>query len=129
MKKTIYKIQGINVKEFDRKTHNIVFTIRFSRNDVLDEFDHPWNLSNIPNLINSILIKVKQSDKVIVEADSDDFLDNIYITRIDNEDFIEERLLDWFRRLSEKIKGLKHERRPNVFMSAVADIKHQKLTL
>ena len=129
MKKTIYKLHEISVKEFDRKTHNLVFNVRFSKDGTLDQFEYPWKIGNIPALVNDVLLKVKRSDKIIVEADSDDFLDNIYITRVADEDLIEERMLEWFRKLVEKVKGLKHERRPKVFMSAVADIKHQKLTL
>lgn len=128
MNKTIYQLREINVKEFDRKTNSLIFSIRFSKNDTLDEIDVPWNMSNIPNLVNEVLLKIKQRDKIIVESDSDDFLDNIYIIRIANEEMVEERMLDFFRRLTERIRGLKHERNTKIFMSVISDVKHQKLT-
>ncbi len=129
MNRTIYRIHEIAVKDFVRKENHIVFTIRFSKSDTLDEFDVPWNMSNIPALVNDILLKIKQRDKIIIEADSDDILGNIYITRISNEEEAEERMLDFFRRLVEKIKSIKHESRTHVFMNMLGDVKHQKLTL
>ena len=129
MNRTIYKIHEIAVKDFSRKDHHLVFTVRFSKNDTLDEFDVPWNMGNVATLVNDILMKIKQRDKIIIEADSDDVLGNIYITRIYNEEEVEERMLDFFKRLVEKIKSIKHERRTNVFMNMLGDVKHQKLTL
>ncbi|MDP4012204.1 MAG: hypothetical protein Q8R00_01195 [Candidatus Nanoarchaeia archaeon] len=129
MKKTIFRLHEVYIKEFDRKQNHLVFGIKFSKNENLDELVLPWKIGDSVNLVNEIILKVKSKDKLIIETESDDILDNIYITRIDNEEAIEERMLDFFRRLFERIKSIKHESRPNVFMNLVTDVKHQKLVL
>ena len=102
MKKTIFKLNEIAVKDFNRKEKRLLLNIRFNKEETMDEFDLLWNMSNIPGLVNEILLKIKSRDKIIIEADSDDILDNIYITRIADEEFVEDRMLDFFKRLTEK---------------------------
>lgn len=129
MNKTVYKIHEITVKEYNRGESKLLMNVKFSKNDILNEFTNSFDTSNSAAAVNSILLKLKSMDKIIVESESDDFLDNIYITRIFNEDAVEEKMLMFFSKLFEKIRSLKHERIAGRYLNTIDDIKHQKLTL
>ena len=129
MNKTIYKIHEITVKDYNRGENKIVFNVKFSKNEMVNEFTESFEPANSASVVNAILLKLKSMDKIIVESDSDDFLDNIYITRIFNEDLIEEKMLMFFSKLFEKVRALKHERVAGRYLNTIDDIKHQKLVL
>ena len=129
MNKTIYKIHEITVKEYNRSENKIAFNVKFSKNDLINQFTEAFEPANSAAVVNAILLKLKSMDKIIVESESDDFLDNIYITRIFNEDLIEEKMLMFFSKLFEKVRSLKHERIAGKYLNTIDDIKHQKLVL
>ncbi len=128
MNKTVYQIKEIVVKDYSRKESRLLLTAKFTKNDVLDEITQSYETTNPAGVVNDIILKIKSKDKIIVE-DSDDILNNIYITRIENEDEIEERMLAFFSKLFDKIRSLRHETVAGRYLNTIDDIKHQKLVL
>ena len=129
MNKTIYKLHEVSVKDYTRKDNKLLLKVRFSKNEVLNEFIEPYGITSSVELVKSIIFKIKSMDKVIVETESDDLLDNIYIIRLHNEEEVEERMLEFFRKLLDKVKGLKHETIASRYLNTIDNIRHQKLTL
>ena len=65
---------------------------------------------------------------MIVE-DSDDILQNIYITRIENEEVAEEKMLYFFQNLSTKLSKIKTLKKAQDYMKLYDEIKTTKLIL
>lgn len=128
MNKTVYQLKEIVVKDYSRKENRLLLTVKFTKNDILDEITQSYETTNSAGVVNDILLKIKSKDKIIVE-ESDDILSNIYITRISNEEEAEERMLAFFSKLFEKVRSLKHERIAGRYLNTIDDIKHQKLIL
>lgn len=128
MNKTVYQLKEIVVKDYSRKENRLLLTVKFTKNDILDEITQSYETTNSAGVVNDILLKIKSKDKIIVE-ESDDILSNIYITRISNEEEAEERMFSFFSKLFDKIRSLKHETVAGRYLNTIDDIKHQKLIL
>jgi len=128
MKKDIYKLKKIEVKSFDTKTLKSVLKVYFTKNDQMQEFSHDFDLKNPVEIVNKILLEIKKKDKIIIE-DSDDILQNIYIQRIDNEEEIEVKMLNFFQILCSKCAKLKSMTKAPEYMRIYDEIKVTKFIL
>jgi len=129
MQKTVYKIKKIEVLEFKPKESVSVIKISFMKNDVPEQIVKEFPMSNNPvEMVNKIILEVKSKDKMIVE-DTNDILQNIYITRIDNEEIMEEKLLLFFQNLCGKYAKMKSLKKAPDYMKLYDEIKTTKLVL
>ncbi|MBI2671843.1 hypothetical protein HYX16_02825 [Candidatus Woesearchaeota archaeon] len=125
MQKDIYKLKKIEVKSFDTKTLKSTLKIYFTRNEQMQEFSHDFELRNPVEIVNKILLEIKKKDKIIVE-DSDDVLKNIYIQRIENEEELEAKMLNFFQVLCSKCAKLKSMTKAPEYMRIYDEIKITK---
>ena len=121
MNKTVYQLKEIVVKDYSRKDNRLLLTVRFTKNDILDEITQSYETTNSAGVVNDIILKIKSKDKIIVE-ESDDILSNIYITRISNEEEAEERMLAFFSKLFDNVWSLKHETVAGRYLNTIDDI-------
>jgi len=128
MQKDIFRLKKIEVKSFDTKTLKSTLKIYFTRNDQMQEFSHDFDLKNPVEIVNKILLEIKKKDKIIIE-DSDDILQNIYIQRIDNEEEIEVKMLNFFQILCSKCAKLKSMTKAPEYMRIYDEIKVTKFIL
>lgn len=127
MQKTILRLKRIEIKEFKPKELRANIDIIFDKNDVEKIISKEIILRNPLDIVNKILLTMKSEGKMIVEEEDDDILKNIYITRIDREEEIEEKLFSWFRSLCEKAKHLKNVKVAPQYMKVFNEIKVMKL--
>ena len=128
MQKTVFQIKKVEVKEFKPKEGLSVIKITYSKNGEQKQITKSFHLSNPVEVVNKIILEVKSADKVIIE-ESDDILQNIYITRIENEEEIEEKLLFFFQSLCSKFSRIKTMNKANDYMKLYDEIKTTKLIL
>ncbi len=102
--------------------------ITFTRNDQVEQVVKEFNLKNPVEIVNNILLEIKKKDRMIVE-DSDDVLQNIYITRIENEEEVEEKLLYFFQGLCSKFSKIRSMTRAPDYMKLYDEIKTTKFVL
>ncbi len=129
MQKTIYKIKKIEVADFKPKESVSMIKITYTKNDQIQQIVKDFSTTNNPvELVNKIMLEVKSKDKVIVE-ESDDILQNIYITRIENEEATEEKMLMFFQNLCAKFSKIKSLKKASDYMKLYDEIKITKLIL
>ena len=129
MQKTVYKIKKIEVLEFRPKESVSVIKISFTKNDIPEQIIKEFPMSNNPvEMVNKIMLEVKSQNRMIVE-DTDDILQNIYITRIDNEEVMEEKMLLFFQNLCGKFSKMRSLTKAPDYMKLYDEIKTTKLVL
>ena len=128
MQKDIYKLKRIEIKSFDTKTLKTTLNIYFTKNDQMHEFYYDFELRNPVEIVNKIILEIKKKDKIIIE-DSDDVLQNIYIQRIDNEEELEAKMLNFFQILCSKCAKLKSMTKAPEYMRIYDEIKTTKFIL
>lgn len=128
MQKTIYKVKKLEIVDFKPKESISSIKITFTKNDVEEQIIKQFNLKNPVEIVNHILLEIKKKDRMIVE-DSDDVLQNIYITRIENEEEVEEKLLYFFQGLCSKFSKIKGLTRAPDYMKLYDEIKTTKFIL
>lgn len=127
MHKTILKLKKIEIKEFKPKELKANINIYFDKNEKEEMITKEFILRNPLDIVNKILLAIKSQGKIIVEEEDDDVLKNIYITRVDKEEEIEDKLLEFFKRLCEKAKNLKSLKNATQYMRTFNEIKVMKL--
>lgn len=128
MQKTVYRIKKIEVMDFKPKEFISVIKIIYTKNDQIQQIVKEFPYINPVEVVNKIVLEIKKADKMIVE-DSDDILQNIYITRIENEEDAEEKMLYFFQNLSIKISKIKSLKKAPDYMRLYDEIKTTKLIL
>mgnify|MGYP001583024781 CR=1 FL=1 len=128
MEKNIYRIKKLEVLDFKPKESISSIKITFTKNDVQEQIVKQFNLKNPVEIVNGILLEIKKKGRMIVE-DSDDVLKNIYITRIEDEEQMEEKLLYFFQGLCSKFAKIKSLNKAPEYMRLYDEIKTTKLIL
>ncbi|MBS3171890.1 hypothetical protein J4449_04760 [Candidatus Woesearchaeota archaeon] len=128
MQKTIYRVKKLEILDFKPKESISSIRITFTRNDQVEQIVKQFYLKNPVEIVNSILLEIKKKDRMIVE-DSNDILQNIYITRIENEEEIEEKLLYFFQGLCSKFAKIKSLTKAPDYMKLYDEIKTTKFIL
>ncbi len=127
MHKTVLKFKKIEVKAFKPKDLKVNLSIYFGKDEKEEIIDKEFILKNPIEIVNKILLAIKSKGKIIVEEEDDDILKNIYITRVDREEEIEDKLLVFFKDLVEKGKKLKSLKNAGQYMKLYNEIKVMKL--
>ena len=128
MQKVLYELKRVELVDLKPREGNsgvLVFFEKEGREKVLSlHFD----LTNPVDIVNKILLGIKTHDKIIID-ESDDILQNIYITRVFNEENIEDRLLNFFQDICAKSKKLKNLRDAREYMKLYDQMKIARLVL
>jgi len=127
MHKTTIEINKIQIENFQPKGTKANIIVNFTKNNEKNQLNKEFILKEPFNLTRKILISIKSTGKFIIESESDDILENIYITELINEEEIEERLLNFFKKLCTSVSELKHMRIAKDYMKKVDQIKTTKL--
>jgi len=128
MQKTVYKLKKVEVVEFKPKESVSTIKIVFTKDDVPEQIVKQFNLKNPVEIVNAIMLEIKKKGRMIVE-DSDDVLQNIYITRIDAEEEVEDKLLYFFQSLCSKFAKIKSMTKAPEYMKLFDEIKTTKMIL
>ena len=126
MQKTVYKVKKVGVMDFKPKEFISVIKIIYTKNDQQQQIIREFPFINPVDVVNKIILEIKKSDKMIVE-DTDDILQNIYITRIEDEENVEEKMLYFFQNLSAKLSKIKSLKKAQDYMKLYDEIKTTKL--
>lgn len=127
MYKTILKIKRIEIQNFNPKEAKADLNIIFDKNNVEKSVIKPVLLREPMKLVELVLLAMKSEGKFIVEEESDDILSSIYITRVADEEEIEEKMLPFFKNLCEKAIKLKNTKLASQYMQLFNEIKVMKL--
>lgn len=127
MHKTILKLKRIEIKEFKPKELLSRLDVIFDKDGEEKIIGKEIILRNPLDIVNKILLSMKSQGKIIVEEEDDDILKNIYITRVDKEEEVEEKLFGFFKTLCEKGKKLKSIKNATQYMRLFNEIKVMKL--
>lgn len=129
MHKTILKINKININNFQPKDTKADITINFTKNQEPKTITKEFILKEPFTLTRKLMLAIKSQGKFIVEGESDDILENIYITQFIDEEETEEKLLNFFKKLCTQVSELKHQKIAREYMRKVDKIKTLKLEI
>ena len=126
MQKTVYKVKKLEVMDFKPKEFISVIKIIYTKNDQQQQIIREFPFINPVEAVNKIILEIKKADKVIVEG-ADDILQNIYITRIEDEENVEEKMLYFFQNLSAKLSKIKSLKKAQDYLKLYDEIKTTRL--
>ena len=127
MKETKFKLEKIELSDFDVRSGIGTLKISFFKNQVKDLLVKQYDLREYPVTVSKILTDIKKKDSIIVENDEDDILGSLFVIRFENEDEIEEKLLSFFAKVSDKMKFMKKTQDARTYMKLYNELKTTKL--
>jgi hypothetical protein len=128
MNKTIYEVKSVELQDFNPKASLTKLKINYLKNTEQKQIVKDFDLSNPVAVVNSIIVSIKAQDKIIIE-ESDDFLQNIFIVRIKDQEEVEEKLLSYFQSLNKSISQLKSFKIASQYMQLYNKLKLSKMVL
>lgn len=129
MQKTTIQIKKLELENFQPKTQTTDIKVTFQKNNETNTISENIKIKDPYNLTRKLLIKIKSKGKFIIEQESDNILENIYITQLLNEEETEEKLLLFFKTLCQKIQTLRGTKIAKEYMKQINQIKTEKLIL
>src|SRR3989344_2312899 len=128
MNKTIYEVKSVELQDFNPKASLTKLKINYLKNTEQKQIVKDFDLSNPVSVVNNIILTIKAQDKIIIE-ESDDFLQNIFIVRIKDQEEVEEKLLSYFQSLNKSISQLKSFKIASQYMQLYNKLKLSKIIL
>jgi len=128
MNKTIYEVKSVELQDFNPKASLTKLKINYLKNSEQKQITKDFDLTNPVSVVNSIILTIKAQDKIIIE-ESDDFLQNIFIVRIKDQEEVEEKLLSYFQSLNKSISQLKSFKIASQYMQLYNKLKLSKMVL
>ncbi|MBI1973078.1 hypothetical protein HYS50_03665 [Candidatus Woesearchaeota archaeon] len=128
MKDVILTMEKLTIASFDPKEGRGRFVIHFSKDNEHHSFEKEYTLTHPEPIVEDLLREVKQRGKIHID-DYDDLIGSIFVVRLLNEDAVDEKLFNFFARLCEKIKMMKHLKNHAEYMKLYDEIKIKELQL
>lgn len=129
MEKTTIQINKVQLENFQPKQETTDIKVTYQKNNEEKTITENIKLKDPYNITRKLLIKIKSKGKFIVEEESDNILENIYVTQLLNEEQVEEQLLLFFRTLCQKIQILRTKKIAKEYLKQIDQIKTEKLIL
>jgi len=128
MKEVVLTIDTLAIVNFEPNNNRGAFLIHYSKDKEHHTLEKSYALDHPEPIVQDLLKEVKQQGKMEL-TDDDDILGSLFIIRLLNEDAVEEKLHNFFARLCEKAKTMKHMRTHTEYMKLFDEIKIKELHL
>ena len=128
MRETILKIERLDITNFAPKNRIVSFKMDCSKDNQHFSIDRNFNLQPIEPYVENLIKEVKAMGKTEIVED-EDILGSIFVVRLFNEDNIKERLINFFSKVADKLKMMRHQRDHANYMKVYDEIKVLKLIL
>ncbi|MEK6862134.1 MAG: hypothetical protein AABY07_09290 [Nanoarchaeota archaeon] len=129
MQSILLKIKRVEIKQFDPRKFAAIFRIFYSNNEKEFSFDFSHDFKTRSEVITEKIIKEVKSRAKPEENYQDDILDSLYTIKLIDGEKVEEKLINFFSKLNEKVKFLKIEKNYQRYMAQIADFNSIKLNL
>lgn len=128
MKDIILTIDKLAIMHFDPKHTRGTFAIHYSKDKEQYTLERQYVLEHPEPIVTDLLKAVKQQGKMEL-TDDDDILGSLFVIRLLDEDTVEEKLYNFFARLCEKARTMKHMKTHAEYMKLFDEIKIKELHL
>ena len=128
MNKTIYEVKSVELQDFNPKASLTKLKINYLKNTEQKQIVKDFDLTNPVSVVNNIILTIKAQDKIIIKK-SNNFLQNIFIVRIKDQEEVEEKLLSYFQSLNKSISQLKSFKIASQYMQLYNKLKLSKMVL
>lgn len=129
MQNILLRLKRVEIAKFDPRKFTAVFRVFYNVNNQERYFDFSHDFKTRSEVMAQSIIKEIISKAKPEENYKDDFLDNLYTIKLHDDEKIEERLINFFSKLNEKVKFLKIEKNYKNYMNLIADFNAIKLNL
>ena len=126
MKDVILTMDTLAIAHFDPKQGIGRFVIHFTKDNRPEHFEKQYALDDPESIVQDLLKEVKQRGKMEI-TDYDDLIGSIFVVRLMDEDVVDEKLFNFFARLCEKAKAMKHMKHHADYMRLYDEIKIKAL--
>ncbi|HLD15959.1 MAG TPA: hypothetical protein VJB94_05280 [Candidatus Nanoarchaeia archaeon] len=127
-RKVVYEVKGVSVANFEPKNSSIVFKIKYTKNNTNGELIKTFNFSDAASLVSEVMREIKRKDNV-VDLDEEDFLADYQVVDFVDQEEVEEKLLNFFNRIKEKVRILKKSTNASNYMKLFDEIKIARMEL
>jgi hypothetical protein len=127
MKEVVIKLHGIEMQEFDCRTSNAKMVLSYSVDDKGIKNVVNFDFSKTSEIIVKSIFNFLKSE-ANMDIKGDDIISSIFVKRFVNEEKIEERLINYFSKLREKVKFMKINKTHTDFMKLYDEIKISKIS-
>ena len=126
MKRNLIYIKKVEVLQFDPRTNQSKCGIKYLNNNEPKALVIECCVERAEKIARNILETIKEQEKV--EKTSEDIFD-VTVTEFANDEKTEEILTNFFGRLCDKTRRLKHERNHTAYMKLYDEIRMEKLMI
>ncbi len=128
MKQVILEVNALEMVNFDPRAFkgsmNLIYSVDGQKIKRLVNFDFAKSKESI---VKSILNFVKSQGEQ--EVDEDDFIGSLFVKKMVDEEKVEERLINFFAKISEKVKLMRIDKNHGNYMNMYHEVKGSKIYL
>ncbi len=126
--KNMLEIKRVDILNFDPRTNIARCGVKYTRNTALKSLVIDFKMDNASAIAQNLISTIKEQEK---ENDaSEEIVDDIKInvlTEFVNEEGIEDMVFNFFARLCDKTRRLKHEKNHVEYMKMFDQVRMEKL--
>ena len=128
MKNFNIEVKKIEVNKLFLGENKIGYDIYFNFNNEIKKMYIEFPIGDPEQIVRMLISEIKRKEKVTVE-DGNDVLQSIILMRINNQENIEPRLIDFFTKFQNKVKSFRSKRTSDNYIDMYNNIIREKLEL
>lgn len=128
MKNFNIEIKRIEVNKLFLSENKIGYDIYFNFNNEIKKMYMEFPIGDPEQIVRMLISEVKRKEKVSIDDESD-VLQSIVLMRINNQEDIEPRLIDFFTKFQNKVKSFRSKRTSDNYIDMYNNIIRERLEL
>lgn len=128
MKNFNIEIKKIEVNKLFLTENKIGYDIYFNFNDEVKKMYIEFPIGDPESIVRMLISEIKRKEKIAAE-DENDVLQSIVLMRINNQENVEPRLMDFFTKFQNKVKSFRSKRTADNYIDMYNSIIRERLEL
>ena len=122
------ELKRIEVNKLFLSENKVGYKIYFKLNEIMKNMYVEFPLMESEVVVRMLLSEIKKAKDLVVE-DSDDVLQTIVLMRINNQEEIEPRLIDFFSKFHNKVRSFKQKKTSENYIDTYNQLIKERLEL
>ncbi|MBI2667347.1 hypothetical protein HYX17_01095 [Candidatus Woesearchaeota archaeon] len=128
MKNFNIEIKKIEVNKLFLSENKIGYDVYFNFNDEVKKMYIEFPIGDPESIVRMLISEIKRKEKIAAE-DENDVLQSIVLMRINNQENVEPRLMDFFTKFQNKVKSFRSKRTADNYIDMYNSIIRERLEL
>ena len=128
MKNFNIEIKKIEVNKLFLSENKIGYDVYFNFNDEVKKMYIEFPIGDPESIVRMLISEIKRKEKIVID-DGNDVLQSIVLMRINNQENVEPRLMDFFAKFQNKVKSFRSKRTADNYIDMYNNIIRESLEL